>query len=232
MSIYLSPMWIKICANTNLEDALLAAESGANAVGFVFAPSKRQVSAAQVAEITPHLPSTLEKVGVFTTRDAGEIIEIVRASGLTGVQLHETFDADLVRSLRQDLGESVSIIQTVHWKVDGKSNNASELAAELEEIVREPRIDRVLIDSKSAKGNGGTGVSFDWREAQDTLAHFEGRLIVAGGLHPANVANAIAALNPWGVDVASGVEATPGRKDRDQLRRFIEMATSARQPIA
>jgi phosphoribosylanthranilate isomerase len=221
-------MWIKICANTNLDDALLSSALGADAVGFVFAPSKRQVTAAQVAAITPHLPSTLEKIGVFTTLDASEIAEIVRASGLAGVQLHGRFNAVLTRSLRQELGEKISITQTVHWKVDGETNNASELAAEFKEIAREPAIDRVLIDSKSAKGTGGTGVSFDWSEARETLAQFQGRLIVAGGLHPANVANAIEALNPWGVDVASGVEAVPGKKDREKLVFFINAARNAK----
>ncbi|WP_263373338.1 phosphoribosylanthranilate isomerase [Granulicella aggregans] len=221
-------MWIKFCANTNLEDALIAAELGANAVGFVFAPSKRQVTAAQVAAITPHLPSALEKIGVFMSADALEIAEIVRSSGLTGVQLHGAFDAALVRLLREHLGEDISITQTVHWEVDGKTNNAEDLAAELKEIAQEPAIDHVLIDSKSAKGAGGTGVSFDWSEAREALAQFQGRLIVAGGLHPANVAAAIAALNPWGVDVASGVEAEPGRKDRQKLMCFIDAARNAR----
>lgn len=221
-------MWIKICANTNLEDALLAAELGANAVGFVFAASKRQVTAAQVAAITSNLPSTLEKIGVFTTLDAGEIAEIVRASGLTGAQLHGAFNPALARSLRQDLGEGISITQTVHWKVDGETNNAEELSAQLKAIAKEPAIDRTLIDSKSAKGEGGTGVRFDWSEARETLAQFQGKLIVAGGLRPGNVAAAIATLHPWGVDVASGVEAAPGKKDREKLLSFIETARNAR----
>jgi phosphoribosylanthranilate isomerase len=217
-------MWIKICANTNLKDALLAAELGADAVGFVFAPSKRHVTAEQVAAITPHLPSKLEKIGVFMSSDASEIAEIFRASGLTGVQLHCTFDAELARTLRRNLGDSVSITQTVHWKVDGESNNAAELAVELDKIAQEPSIDRVLIDSKSAMGTGGTGISFDWSGARETLAKFHGRLIVAGGLRLENVAAAIATLKPWGVDVASGVEAEPGKKDLAKLRAFIKNA--------
>jgi phosphoribosylanthranilate isomerase len=215
-------MWIKICANTNLEDALLAAELGADAVGFVFAPSKRQVTAEQVAAITPHLPSTLEKIGVFTVEDTAEIAAIVRASGLTGIQLHSTFNAEFARALRQELGVSVSITQTVHWKVDGETNNAEELSAQLKEIVQEPAIDRVLIDSKTAKSAGGTGISFDWTAAKETLATFPGKLIVAGGLRPENVQAAISALKPWGVDVASGVEAEPGKKEAAKLCSFIE----------
>src|SRR5258708_30244541 len=81
-------MWIKICANTNLEDALLAAELGADALGFVFAPSKRQVTADQVARITPYLPQNIERVGVFYTQSADEIAGIATETGLTAVQLH------------------------------------------------------------------------------------------------------------------------------------------------
>jgi phosphoribosylanthranilate isomerase len=86
-----TPIWIKICANTSLEDALLAAEAGADAVGFVFAPSPRSVTAAQVADIVPHLPVTIEKIGVFVDATLEEIVSAVQACGLTGVQLH--FDA-------------------------------------------------------------------------------------------------------------------------------------------
>jgi len=217
-------MWVKICANTNLKDALLAAKLGADAVGFVFAPSSRQVKVDQVAAIVPWLPDSLEKIGVFMSRDAAEIADIVRAAGLTGVQLHGGFDLELARQLRGQLGSSIVIIQTVHWKVDGSTDNAEELREQLQLIACEPTIDRVLIDSKTAKGAGGTGVSFDWSAAREAFSGFEGKLIVAGGLRPENVAAAIAALRPWGVDVASGVEIEPGKKDGDRLLRFIEGA--------
>lgn len=224
-------MWVKICANTNLEDAKLAAELGADAVGFVFAPSKRQVTAEQVAAIVPHLPDSVEKVGVFMTHDAAEIVGIARAAGLTGVQLHGGFDLELARRLRVQLGDHVTIIQTLHWIVDSAANddvdNASEVKARLHEIAREPAIGRVLIDSKIGGASGGSGVSFDWRAAIETFAGSERRLIVAGGLRSENVAEAIEALHPWGVDVASGVEAEAGLKDSEKLRVFIEIARRA-----
>ena len=220
-------MWIKICANTNLEDAKLAAEFGADAVGFVFAPSKRQVTVEQVAAIVPHLPGTLEKIGVFMTRDADEIAGIVNATGLTGVQLHGGFDLELARRLRAELGEGVTIIQTLHWLVDGGAGNADEVAAQLRAIAEESAIDRVLVDSKVGGARGGSGVSFDWSAARETLAGSESRLIVAGGLRPENMAEAIAALAPWGIDVASGVEAEPGTKDREKLLRFMKSAAAA-----
>ncbi len=217
-------MWVKICANTSLEDAKLAAELGADAVGFVFAPSKRQVSTEQVARILPRLPKALEKIGVFATRNAAEIAAIVRATGLTGVQLHGGFDLVLARQVRADLEAEVTIIQTLHWVVDDQTNNADEIGLQLRAVADEPAIDRVLIDSKTRNASGGSGVSFDWSAARDVLAGSESRLIVAGGLRPETVSEAIADLAPWGVDVASGVEAEPGRKDFEKLRRFLENA--------
>jgi phosphoribosylanthranilate isomerase len=217
-------MWVKICANTNLEDARLAAELGADAVGFVFAPSKRQVTAHQVAGIVPHLASGLEKIGVFTTRDADEIVGIVRATALTGVQLHGGFDLELAKRVRLELGEAVTIIQTLHWTADGGTHGAERVAAQLRAIAAEKAIDRVLVDTKTAEASGGTGVPFDWKAAKGALAESKVKLIVAGGLMPENVAEAIATLRPWGVDVASGVEAKPGQKDPQKLRQFIRNA--------
>lgn len=217
-------MWIKICANTNAEDALLAAQLGADAVGFVFAPSKRQVTVEQVAAITVLLPPEIEKIGVFTTSNASEIAATVYAAGLTGVQLHSAFNIALIHSLRRDPGPDTSIIQTVHWAVDQEGDNAEALVSMLKSLDREPAVDRVLIDSRSTKGTGGTGVSFDWSGARESLKGFQGRLIVAGGLHPGNVAQAIHTLAPWGVDVASGVEAMPGKKEPARLRAFMTTA--------
>ena len=228
-------MWIKICANTNLADAQLAAELGADALGFVFAPSSRQVTAEQVAAIALHLPSSVETIAVVQTRDARAIVDLIRGTGLTGVQLHGGLDLPLVRTLRAALGEGVSIIQTLHWAVsenDENENHASAalVAAQLREIATEPAIARVLLDAKVGNAGGGTGRSFDWnaaREALTTASEAAGKpidLIVAGGLRPENVTEAIHALRPWGVDVASGVEASPGRKDPLKLKRFLEKA--------
>jgi phosphoribosylanthranilate isomerase len=232
-------MWIKICANTNLADAQLAAALGADALGFVFAPSSRQVTVEQVAAITPHLPSSIETIAVVQTRDAHAIVDTVRATGVTGVQLHGGLDLSLVRALRHTLGASVSITQTLHWVIDeddeGDENlanveSAALVAAQLQQIAAEPAIARVLLDAKVGNAGGGTGRSFDWNAARQALtaaSEAAGKpidLIVAGGLRPENVAEAIHALRPWGVDVASGVEAAPGRKDPVRLKRFLECA--------
>lgn len=216
-------MWIKICANTNLEDARLAAELGADALGFVFAESARQVVAQQVAKIVSHLPAEVEKVGVFSSHSAEEILRTVRDAGLTGVQLHGSLNLELVRQLNAEFNGKVQIIQTLHWSLDEATNNAEEIAAQLKQIAAEPAIDRVLLDSKKGNASGGTGLTFDWASARSALKPFNQlKLIAAGGLHPGNVAQAIEELNPWGVDVASGVESSKGRKDPQKLEQFIK----------
>lgn len=219
-------MWIKICANTNLEDAQLAAELGADAVGFVFAPSPRRVNAEQVARITPHLPATVERVGVFHSLDAEEIAAAARQAGLNAVQLHGGVSPQLAHTLQKIFAGEIKIIQTIHWQVDTDGASAVIVAQQLSEIAREGIVDRVLIDSRVGKATGGTGITFDWDKARTVLQQNAGRLklIVAGGLRPENVAEAISRLDPWGVDVASGVEAKPGRKSPEKLAAFIKTA--------
>jgi phosphoribosylanthranilate isomerase len=221
-------MWIKICANTNLDDARLAAELGADAVGFVFAPSVRRVTSAEVAKITPHLPATVERVGVFPAEDAYGIARTAHEAGLTAVQLHGGVDLSLIRRLSALFAGEVKLIQTVHWEI-GDASSAEVVAAKLRKIAVDGFVDRVLIDSRIGAATGGTGVSFDWDAARQAFA--EGdlglKLIVAGGLRHENVAEAIQGLNPWGVDVASGVELTPGRKSPERLAAFITKARQA-----
>ena len=219
-------MWIKICANTNLEDAQLAAELGADAVGFVFAPSPRQVTAADVSHITPHLPEGVECVGVFPALPAQEIATAAQEAGLNAVQLHGGVSLELVRQLDEIFNGQVRLIQTVHWDVDGDGANAAAVVQQLREIAADGIVSRVLIDSKVGAATGGTGVPFDWNAARLALAEAANglKLIVAGGLNRDNVAEAIRGMAPWGVDVASGVEQSPGRKDREKLSAFIRAA--------
>ena len=219
-------MWIKICANTNLEDAQLAAELGADAVGFVFAPSPRQVTAEEVARITPHLPEGLECVGVFPALEAQQIAAIAQECGLTAVQLQGGVSFERLRQLNEIFNGKVSLIQTLHWEVDGDGASAAVVAGQLRQIDAEGLIGRVLIDAKVGEALGGTGITFNWDAARATLAETGSglKLIVAGGLRPENVGDAIRRLNPWGVDVASGVEQSPGRKDPEKLAAFIRAA--------
>jgi phosphoribosylanthranilate isomerase len=226
----LTPIWIKICANTSLEDALLAAEAGADAVGFVFAPSPRQVTAVEVAAIVPHLPVAVEKIGVFVDATLEEIVSTVEACGLTGVQLHFDAAPELPAQLHQWLGPELRILGVVHFS----AGTGEQQAARMAEHVRNPHVDAVLVDSRTEMAVGGTGVTFDWVEARKALfqnAEAQGdevktRRIAAGGLNPDNVADAIATLHPWGVDVVSGVEAAPGHKDKAKVREFVARARS------
>jgi phosphoribosylanthranilate isomerase len=219
-------MWIKICANTNLDDAQLAAELGADAVGFVFAPSPRQVTAAEVARITPHLPEGLECVGVFHTHEAQQIAAIAQECGLTAVQLHGCLSFELLRQLDEIFNGQVRLIQTLHWQVDADAANAAVIAGQLRQIDADGIAARVLIDTKVGADLGGTGVSFNWDAARATLAEAGAglKLILAGGLRAENIGDAIRRLNPWGVDVASGVEQSPGRKSPEKLAAFIRAA--------
>jgi phosphoribosylanthranilate isomerase len=218
-------IWIKICGNTTLEDALLSVAAGADAVGFVFAPSPRRVTAAQAAAIVPQLPSAIEKIGVFVDAPLEEIAATVQSCGLTGVQLHFAAEPALPARLHQRLGPELRILRVMRFDVE----NAEQHTAQLAEHARNPHVDAVLIDSRTATAAGGTGVTFDWIEARKTV-FFEAtelKRIAAGGLNPANVAEAIHALRPWGVDVASGVEAAPGRKDPARVREFVRRARAS-----
>jgi phosphoribosylanthranilate isomerase len=214
-------LWVKICANTSLADARLAVAAGADAVGFVFAPSPRRVTAAQVAAITRELPAEVEKIGVFVGADIEEIVETVEHAGLTGAQLHDEGLGGLAEGLRAKFGPVLRILQVVHFGPDA--------SRELRAAAADPNIDGVLIDSRTATAVGGTGVVFDWVEARETIfSPGSGlRLIAAGGLNPDNVAEAITTLRPWGVDVASGVEAEPGRKDAGKVAEFVANARAA-----
>ena len=224
-------MWIKICATTNLEDALLAADLGADAIGFVFAPSPRQVTADQVAAITPHLPERVEKVGVFsgsTEDDLNTISLAAKACGLTAIQLHSGIDLPFTAALQDRLGPDVSIIHTVHWTLGpDQEQSAESVSAKLTSLANTAS-SRVLIDAKAGQRSGGLGMSFNWSRANNVFrSHPSLSIIVAGGLRPDNVEQAVAQLNPYGVDVASGVEATPGRKDRSKLQAFMQKARIA-----
>ena len=228
-------MFVKICANTNLEDALLAVELGADAVGFVFGESKRRVNSEEVAEITPALPAGVEKVGVFATDDPFEVEHHIACSGLTVAQLHGSFDASMVRALSGEFGGELKIIQTVPYAVDTMDQEASDEAFErtLDAVFDEPAVWAVLLDTAKAGASGGLGVAFDWAHVAKIVERAIGgreprpRVILAGGLNAENVAEAIAVLRPWGVDVATGVEASPGKKDPEKLRAFIAVARSA-----
>lgn len=198
---------------------MLAVDSGADAVGFVFAPSPRQVTIQQVAAISPALPPSTEKIGVFVHSSFDEIESAVQTCGLTGVQLHFEGGEDLASRLRSRFGSPLRILHVLHY-APGMTDKAAALATNA-------NIDAILVDSRTATAIGGTGITFDWNAAAALFRTTEKNMIAAGGLNPENVEVAIRKLKPWGVDVVSGVEAAPGHKDPDKVRAFIQNARKA-----
>jgi phosphoribosylanthranilate isomerase len=231
-------MWVKICGNTTLEDAELAVEAGANAVGFIFAGGPRQMTPERVGMIVAQLPGEVETYGVFGSLDFEAIAATVEESGLTGIQLHAGADlratVELATRLRRHFTErfeqtgrtrKLAILHVLHYH--------ERIAADLEELAATEAVDAALVDSRTATQLGGTGLHFDWQGARagflEVAPHL--RLIAAGGLGPENVAEAIFTLQPWGVDVASGVEAAPGRKDPAKVREFVAKVRQTEQQL-
>ena len=215
-------LWIKICGNTSLEDAMLAAEAGADALGFVFAPGPRRVTREQVARIVPDLQTALEKIGVFVDATFDEIAAVVSVCNLTGVQLQFAASPDIRSRLRDKFGPTLRILQTLHFNPG--------VAAQAAALALDRNFDALLVDSRTATAVGGTGIAFDWNAAASMLfgnPDFPHKLVAAGGLTPENVSEAVALLKPWGVDVVTGVESTPGHKDPAKVRAFVTQARAA-----
>ncbi len=175
----------------------------------------------------------MERVGVFGAASAEEIAAAAETARLTTVQLHGGFDPQLLERLTGLLGQECGLIQTVHWTAGDDEAGEREVRAQLSGITGMigsggARGGRVLVDTKIGTASGGTGVAFSWSRARGALHSQPGlRTIVAGGLRPENVAEAVRTLTPWGVDVASGVEREPGKKDFGKLRAFLENARGA-----
>lgn len=200
-------VFVKICGITSEEDALLAVAVGADAVGFILAPSKRQVAAGRVAEIVRRLPPEVLTVGVFRNESPERIVQIVHATGLKAAQLHGSEPPAQVQQVKLD-------VRTV-FKAVVAGTEAFEHAADY-------GADAILVDA----ADPGSGQVFDWRLAEDAPSGVP--LILAGGLDPSNVADAIAKVAPWGVDVATGVERAPGKKDPLLVRDFVRAAKGRR----
>jgi phosphoribosylanthranilate isomerase len=224
-------MWIKICGNTRLEDCQRAADLGADAVGFIFSHGKRLISAAHARGIVDHLPATLETFGVFTQTDAPFILATAEEAGISGVQLHSGFDAALAAAIRERFPKTAGrkrVLQVVHWWTDvAAAEQIESFRAQCEAIAASGLADALLVDSRTKEASGGTGVTFDWLAAAPALQGLSLPVIVAGGLKPENVMDAIRTLHPSGIDVSSGVESSPGVKDAEKMRALID---SVRNP--
>ncbi|MEJ2671279.1 MAG: phosphoribosylanthranilate isomerase [Deltaproteobacteria bacterium] len=196
---------IKICGITNLEDALLAAELGADALGFIFYPKSPRYLAPETArEIIFHLPPFVTSVGVFVNEEAAMVQNLAARVGLDWLQLHGQESPDYCQSLGR------RVIKGFRLKDAGS-------LTELEPF--QGAVQAFLLDTYKKGQVGGTGETFDWRLARE--AQKFGQIILAGGLTPENVAQAIKVACPQAVDTASGTEAAPGRKDPARLREFF-----------
>ena len=232
--------WVKICGMTNLEDALVAVEAGADAVGFVFyEKSPRCVSVEAAREIVEKLPESVEKIGVFVGPGEDPFLFLLQA-GLTGMQFYISGEGGagsnsrnkamgrdcLPPRFRNLMAFSMSLFDENVSEVERALTGFADSKKRIPESLSIPDgiLDTFLIDSGNLHQPGGTGHTFDWKKAQGLAEGMRNnglKLVVAGGLTPENVGEAITILQPWGVDVASGVELRPGKKDPEKVRAFV-----------
>lgn len=198
---------VKVCGITRPEDALAAEGAGVDAVGLIFAPgSKRRVSAERAAEVVAVLGPFVTRVGVFVDADAAEVLDLVRALRLDAVQLHGSETPEYARRLTSE----VRVVRALRFAPGLTPDDVATYPA-----------DAFLLDSPRP----GSGVPFAWADAWAWRGF--ARLILAGGLDPSNVAQAVATLRPYAVDVASGVESRPGVKDGAAISAFVAAARGA-----
>ena len=205
-------MKVKICGIRTLEAAQHAIECGAEALGFVFAESKRQITSLESKKIIEALPEHVWKAGVFVNEDAAIIKKVAEIAGLTHIQLHGDENPDDFRSIGLPLIKAVSV------------NSPGDL-----EKIENITADYILLDSPPAKYRGGNGSSFEWKLAK-AIGKSKTNIILAGGLDPGNIGKAINKVNPFMVDVSSGVE-TNGEKDLTKIKAFINNAKNEREEV-
>jgi phosphoribosylanthranilate isomerase len=203
-------MWVKICGITRREDAWLAADLGAAAVGFIFWPgSRRFIEPTAAGDIVRGLPASVVPVGVFVNQPAEHVNAVAQALGLGAVQLHGVETPEYCARV------AVPVIKAVPVGGDFRVAAVADLPAGV----------TVLLDVDDPVAHGGTGRTVDWTAARE-VARVR-RTILAGGLTPENVGAAIRAVEPAGIDVSSGVESAPGIKDECCLRRFFDAIASS-----
>lgn len=196
---------VKICGITDAGDARVAADAGADAVGFIFAESPRRVSVEEARRISIALPENVIRVGVFVDAEPAEILGASREVGLDLIQLHGDETPETVTALRE---AGVKVMKALRVK------SAASL-----EVLDQYEADLFLLDAHSAKARGGTGERFDWEVAKSLIGR--DNIVISGGLGPENVREAIEFFEPYGVDASSSLEDEPGRKNDDLVRRFV-----------
>jgi phosphoribosylanthranilate isomerase len=199
---------VKVCGITNVADARVAAEAGADAVGFIFAESPRKVGVEEVRGISIALPENVLKVGVFVNAPPEEVLRAAQEAGLDLAQLHGDETPETVAAVRAG---GLPVMKAIRVR------NREDLAD-----VERFDADLILLDAYSEKARGGTGNRFDWGVAKSLKGR--GNIVVSGGLAPENVREAVDFFEPYGVDASSSLEDAPGKKNEDSVRRFIVAA--------
>jgi phosphoribosylanthranilate isomerase len=243
--------WIKICGITNLEDALTAVEAGADALGFVFYDkSPRNIDPELAREIVQRIPEHVERVGVFVGTVGRQELSIFNQVRLTAFQLYPfsrvgtqnegvTFGEGCFWQTPKTFlsfpmgffAEDDSRLESLASDLVKSSEQGETLAMQHQRSLEEFGFHTIFLDSGNVDQPGGTGLAFDWRKAAALVNAVRDRInvVVAGGLNADNVAESIAILRPWGVDVSSGVEKSPGKKDPDKIRAFVSAVRGAEQ---
>ncbi len=201
-------VYAKVCGITTPKDGAFAAESGADAIGLVFAESPRRISVKEAKEIASALPEGILKVGVFVDAEPAEVLRIAREVGLDYVQLHGDESPEEVAAVRKG---GLKVMKAL--RVRGADSLAS---------IDDYGADLFLLDAWSEKARGGTGERFDWGLAKSLKGR--GNIVVSGGLRPENVREAVRLLEPYGVDASSSLEDAPGKKNDERVRRFVSAA--------
>jgi phosphoribosylanthranilate isomerase len=199
---------VKVCGITNVADARVAVEAGADAVGFVFAESSRRVGLEEARKISIALPEGVLKVGVFVNEPPGEVLLVAQEACLDLAQLHGEETPEAVAAIRAG---GLPVMKALRVRNTGALAHVERFEADL-----------LLLDAYSDKVRGGTGERFDWGVAKSLRGR--GNIVVSGGLAPENVREAIDFFEPYGVDASSSLEDEPGKKNEDIVRRFIVAA--------
>lgn len=200
--------WIKICGITNLEDGLKAASLGVDALGFIFAPSVRRIKPDVAKKVILALPKTLLKVGVFVNEEQKEVLRVAEYCRLNVLQFHGEESPEYCQKFLHPVFKAIHIRDSESLKDMEKYHDVS-----------------ILLDTYSPVQAGGTGKSFPWEIA--LIVKEKRDFILSGGLSPLNVGGAIKKVRPWGVDVSSGVELTPGKKNQFKIAEFVKEVKKA-----
>lgn len=228
--------WVKICGMTNLEDALVAVEAGADAVGFVFyEKSPRCVSMETAREIVSRLPDGVEKVGVFVGPTAEKVIENSDNVRLTAAQIYPDAKGQVPGLSDEFFSKAQCDVILALSAREFESSVGAEPEAFFISLGTRDRLLALLVDSGTRERPGGTGEPFDWQRTRgiaDGIKRMGMKLVVAGGLVPENVTKAIDTFHPWGVDVSSGVEERPGKKDPEKVRAFVRAVREADRKVS